>query len=231
MAAGTGRGLRPGGVVRAAGRLALLVGLGFASGLLIGVLSEEPELVVGHLRGESESVVLLPTEEESTASRATNGPLEAPARSGHASDLARAGSADASVARGAGEADERASAARLALLEVREREAAMRSRPKERSAPDLPRVSAAKSEDRTDREWAIQVGAFSDEKAARRLLETLRGRGYPTRLLTETGGAQRWRVRVQPVLGKERAQAMSERLKRVEGLPTWVLPMEESSGR
>ena len=58
MAAPGGAKIRPGGVLRAAGRLVLLVGLGFGVGLLIGVISEEPELLVGHLRGESESVSL-----------------------------------------------------------------------------------------------------------------------------------------------------------------------------
>lgn len=238
MAGASGRGMRPGGVVRAVGRLGLLVGLGFVSGLLIGVLSEEPELVVGHLRGESESVVLLPLEGDATDRRALpvraerDAELASNASSGRRSDRAKEGSGVDPDATTAVEAEERASASRLALLEVRERESAMKARPEERSDPSLPVVSAAKSDDRAEeREWAIQVGAFTDEKSAQRLLDTLRGRGYPTKLLTEKGGAQRWRVRVQPILGKDRATAMSERLKRVEGLPTWMLPMEERSGR
>jgi len=238
MAAASGRGMRPGGVVRAVGRLGLLVGLGFLSGLLIGVLSEEPELVVGHLRGESESVVLLPTDGKATEGSAlatgaeNGGRLAGNAPAEPRSGLAKGDSEAVPKAASAVEAEERASAARLALLEVREREAAMRARPEERPTAGLPVVSAAKTDaSDANREWAIQVGAFTDEKAAQRLLDTLRDRGYPTKLLTEKGGAQRWRVRVQPVLGKDRATAMSERLKRVEGLPTWMLPMEERSGR
>ena len=60
------RGLRPGGVVRALGRLVLLIGFGFGAGLLIGVLSEEPELLAGHLRGEGEAIVLTPAADDGT---------------------------------------------------------------------------------------------------------------------------------------------------------------------
>ena len=60
MASPRGRGLRlrPGGVVRALGRLVALVGVGFALGLTFGLVTEEPELLARHLRGESESVDL-----------------------------------------------------------------------------------------------------------------------------------------------------------------------------
>ena len=57
--------LRPAGVLRAAGRLVLLVALGFGAGVLIGVIFEEPELLVGHLRGEGESVSLAIVQPES----------------------------------------------------------------------------------------------------------------------------------------------------------------------
>ena len=65
MAAPGGAKIRPGGVLRAAGRLVLLVGLGFGAGVLIGVVSEEPRLLVGHLRGEGESVSLAIVQPES----------------------------------------------------------------------------------------------------------------------------------------------------------------------
>ena len=58
MAMSRSRGVGPVGVARAAVRLALLIGLGFGAGLLIGVISEEPALLLGHLRGEGESVPL-----------------------------------------------------------------------------------------------------------------------------------------------------------------------------
>jgi hypothetical protein len=45
MATSRGRGVHSGSVVGAVARLALLVGLGFSAGLVIGVVSEEPALL------------------------------------------------------------------------------------------------------------------------------------------------------------------------------------------
>ena len=59
MAGARGRGLRPGGVVRALARLVVLVAVGFGVGLVFGVVLEEPELLAAHLVGESESVELV----------------------------------------------------------------------------------------------------------------------------------------------------------------------------
>lgn len=159
--------LRPGGVVRALGRLVLLIGFGFSTGLLIGILLEEPELLAGHLRGESETILL-------------------PSAGG-----------------------DRAPVASLPVV----------------AAP--PAVQIASSAQ--GRQWAIQVGAFSDQASASRLAEDLGEKGYPTELLAASGDSQRWRVRVQPVRGKASANEIAARLKRIERLPTWVLPMEGSS--
>jgi cell division septation protein DedD len=200
MAAATGRGLRPGGVARALGRLTLLVGFGFVSGLVIGVLSEEPELLAGHLRGESESIVLTSTIEENPSIEEMAPVAEAPAE------------ADGELARV-------------------ERAAVMKPRPDDASARPLPEVAAPRSATSGQRSWTIQVGAFSEEAAARRLADGLRAKGYPAALLPASDDAQRWRVRVQPIEGEERAEAMSKRLKRDERLPTWVLPMEGRSAR
>ena len=40
------------------GRLLAFIGVGFAIGLVIGVVSEEPELLAGHLRGDTETIEL-----------------------------------------------------------------------------------------------------------------------------------------------------------------------------
>jgi cell division septation protein DedD len=40
------------------GRLLAFIGIGFAIGLVIGVVSEEPELLAGHLRGDTETIEL-----------------------------------------------------------------------------------------------------------------------------------------------------------------------------
>ena len=194
MAISRGHGLRPGGVVRALGRLVLLIGFGFAAGLLIGVLSEEPELLTSHLRGEGEAIVLTRNVEDGV-------PAE-PAISEHGSPR----------------------------VDV-ERDAVMETRPEEMPDSQLPVVAAPltprRADSNHDRQWAIQVGAFSDEATATKLADGLDSKGYPTELLPASGASQRWRVRVQPVRGEANAKEMADRLKRVERLPTWVLPMEE----
>ena len=196
MVASRGRGLRPGGVVRALGRLILLVGLGFSVGLLIGVLAEEPELLVRHLRGEGESLVLLATEEDRSPAGQRVSDRKARIETG----------SEASGDPG------------LPIV----------------SAPPAPPTSPKSQTSRlaeagSDRFWAIQVGAFSDEASAARLAEGLGAKGYPTELLAASGNSQRWRVRVQPVRGEAKAQEMAMRLKLAERLPTWVLPMEGTS--
>ncbi len=196
MATSRGRGLRPGGVVRTLGRLFLLIGFGFAAGLLIGVLSEEPELLAGHLRGEGESVVLVQTEVDGMP--------------------AAAAISDAAVPQ-----------------EDAERRAVMEMRPEENPDASLP-VVAARAKKRTDAteqagSWAIQVGAFADEASAVRLADGLGAKGYPTELLSAGGDSPRWRVRVQPLPSEAKAKEIAIRLKRVEQLPTWVLPVEGRS--
>jgi cell division septation protein DedD len=186
--------------VRALARLSLLVGLGFAAGLLIGIVTEEPELLAGHLRGEGESIVLAPPEgsaDSGVESLAEQGPGAA---------------AEPNV-----EAESGAEAGKIAATA-------------ERAPASLPAVAAPPAEPEGG-VWAIQVGAFSDESAATRLADDLRGKGYPVRLLGADGETRRWRVRVQPVPGEAEAREMAGRLKRVERLPTWLLPLDERARR
>ena len=79
------------------------------------------------------------------------------------------------------------------------------------------------------RPWAIQVGAFSERRAARRLAEALRDE-YPVEVLPARREGGRWRVRVQPIESEARARSLAETLKREEILPTWVTPMEGRAG-
>ena len=207
MGGARGRGLRPGSIVRSAGRLVLLVGLGFGAGLVIGVLSEEPTLLAGHLRGESESVGLEararpePTEE---TSEVAGGPVQA---------------------------------RRLALLEGRPSGATEEGpAPEVAAAPrDEPErlPTAARAADAAvpgAGRWAIQVGAFSDSKSATGLATGLRSKGYPVELIPATEDSRRWRVRVQPVEGRARAEGLADRLKREERLPTWLISLEADAG-
>jgi cell division septation protein DedD len=233
MVAARARGLRPGSVVRAVLRLALLVGIGFGAGLLIGVVSEEPELLAGHLRGEGESVPLvaepvLPEEAGTGDGPETPGPAIAAAQG-----QTTAGEIDREVISGSAPRATGVQAGRVALLEAAA----------EDSTPRLPVVAAAlapsgaapEAGDRSNaREssarWAIQVGAFSDESAAIRLAEGLAVKGYSVELIPATSETRRWRVRVQPVEGETRARELADRLKQEERLPTWVTPMEAGSG-
>jgi len=234
MATPRGRGLRPGGVVRALGRLILLVGVGFGAGLMIGVLSEEPELLANHLRGESESVALLP--QGPPGSDRADADAEAGADSGP-------GAEPGDPPRDAVPSPARLPAAAMAeLARPREQEpgstsarglpavAAPRIAARPVAAPRVGPISPAAGSPPAKRQWAIQVGAFSDESAAAELADGLGAKGYPVELVPSAGRQSRFRVRVQPVPGEAEAKAMADRLKRDERLPTWVLPMEARSG-
>jgi len=78
--------------------------------------------------------------------------------------------------------------------------------------------------------WAIQVGAFSDSRSASGLVARLQAKGYPVELIPASEASTRWRVRVQPVESKTRAQDLAERLKREERLPTWLISLEADAG-
>lgn len=212
MSSQAGRGLRPGGVVRALIRLLVLVVFGFGAGLLFGIVSEEPELLAGHLRGESQSVVL-PASESGAAVAGVLG----------ASDEANAhGNREEEGARVLPSVAASASTTRPVM---RAPVSPSSGKPRDQSAglsvrDGLPAEKVGA--------WAIQVGAFSDEGAALRLAESLRAKGYPAKLLSAQGDAGRWRVRVQPMPGEGIAHETAAKLKRVERLPTWVLRMETS---
>jgi cell division septation protein DedD len=89
-------------------------------------------------------------------------------------------------------------------------------------------TSRAPSDAQAD--WAIQVGAFADKAAARRLAEGLEAKDYPVELIASEGTTKRWRVRVQPVRGQSKAREIASQLKRDERLPTWLIPLEARSG-
>ena len=71
---------------------------------------------------------------------------------------------------------------------------------------------------------AVQVGAFSESRAAERLAADLRAKGYSVYLSPgAASGDARWRVRVGPLASREEAVRTAARLKEKEKLPTWVL--------
>ncbi len=82
----------------------------------------------------------------------------------------------------------------------------------------LPPVSATKER------FAVQVGAFSDNKTAEHLAGSLRKKGFDVYVSAGAKiGQARWRVRVGPFPNRNEAEHAAGRLKKNENLPTWVL--------
>lgn len=75
--------------------------------------------------------------------------------------------------------------------------------------------------------FSIQVGAFREESPAQGLVRQLESGGFKAYIATsDEGSGQRWRVRVGPVASRGEADELARRLKRDEGLPTWVVADE-----
>ncbi len=178
----------------------VLVAGGFGLGLIVGVISEEPELVVGHVAGRS-------TEVDWTAPGASQAPAagelpadrDLPAAKEQPPRVAEAGERSAPGAAGSPRAEARGLPPVAAAAPERA------SRPKGRSAS-----------------YAIQVGAFAASAAADEVAGRLRAAGYPVAVLAPSSD-DRWRVRVGPIGGKAEAEQTARRLKVEQDLPTWVL--------
>jgi len=211
----------------------MLLGIGFGVGLVLGLVWEEPELVYEHLTGAGETVLLVDSESARSAIIQTpialaNDPSEADF--GASSGRAVAGdTAVPAVARG--EKAESQTIAKAAGTQSQRLALGSRDRTESKELPKVAAPVVAKPESRVEAglRWAIQVGAFSEEKKAQRLVRSLKSKNYPVVILPSTGSSQRWRVRIQPLVGEERARGLASQLKREEGLPTWVLPMETDS--
>ena len=169
--------------------IVVLIAVGFAVGLAVGVVSEEPDLVAGHVAGRSTEIDwAAPVLEETVAS--------SPSIEIEESEP-------------------------VAVVVAGNRE----SRPATEASPKkLPDVAAARS---SEEGFAIQVGAFGTETAARAMEARLQGAGYGVRLVPPSTDS-RWRVRVGPISGKGEAEATARRLKVEEGLPTWVIAEKRS---
>lgn len=213
------------------GRLLIFIVLGFAGGLFLGVVSEEPELLAGHLRGDTRTIQLEPS-------------LADDRTAGVASELA-AGSVDAG-SDGVGEESVDPALAERALPDV----AANRVEPEEPSLvarlgawasgggdAETSEVGVGASRGSASVEaagaaaWAIQVGAFGDSASAEGLADQLERDGYPVAVLPASATSSRWRVRVQPIGNEAEARSVAKRIEREERLPTWVLRIEASAGR
>jgi hypothetical protein len=182
--------------------IAFLVTAGFVFGLVVGIVKEEPGLVVGHLAGRGEEVSWSSAEESGTGDaglgagvlgRELSGgelaavppPVASPAAVPEPTPPAPAVSAAAPVAR--------------------------------RSAVSAPPPAAGGG-------FSVQVGSFAQSEGAEKVAQELEGKGYPVYVTpAAVAGGGRWRVRVGPVETRDAAEGFAARLKREEQLPTWVL--------
>lgn len=221
------RSSRFGTVLRALVRLVLLLTVGFGMGVVIGLALEEPALIYGHLAGAGESIDL------EDAMAAAEPIIEAPIALTNEPGVGFAEEATTGAAGGASTAQSK----RIALRREDDRAtglpkvAARKSVESDAKARDRAREPAAKvaSSVAPGDSWAIQVGAFAEEAAARRLMKSLETKGYPVALLPSDAASARWRVRVQPLRGEDKARGIASRLKTEEGLPTWVMSVEAGS--
>jgi len=164
---------------------ALLVVVAFGTGIVLGVMSEEPAIVTGHFAGHGEVVpwVVAPTDPE-------------PAGSEQASPTAVAASRAAPVA-----------------------PAPVASAPPRERAP-LPPVASAPP----NGSYAIQIGAFGTNEAARAMVEKLAAKGHASYVAAGAAARDgRWRVRIGPFATREEAESRASSIKQSEKLPTWVL--------
>jgi cell division septation protein DedD len=193
------------------GRLLAFVVVGFAVGLVLGIASEEPELLAGHARGDGETVEL----DEALAARPDED-VEAAAR--------------AARVEAESEAEELAvafdDAPPMELPDVSAGPADGGPETAQAAAEPTPAFGSSSSVGAGGGSWAIQVGAFGDEPSAVQLADRLEGKGYPIEVLPAGADSNRWRVRVQPIEGEATARTTAERVEREERLPTWVIRLE-----
>ncbi len=188
------------------------IAAGFLVGLIAGVVSEEPELLVGHMAGRDTEIAWASGEAageaQEDADRAEPAP-SGPPGAAPSVDLAPVGAAPRSVL------DDPPPASRPVLGSTPKIAEQPVARPAAEPTPgDAPR-------------FLIQVGAYDNRDAAQEVAETLRGKGYAVNVLTGADDG-RFRVRVGPVIARDRAEGLAKRLESDEGLPTWILRAQES---
>jgi len=179
------------------------IAAGFLVGLVAGIVSEEPELLVGHMAGRD-------TEIEWAAGRPV--PPGASRRTS-GEPLAPVGAAPRSVL------DEPPPPLEPVVREPT---------PGRPAAPAQP-VAAPRpvASPRDAPKFLIQVGAYDNRAGAQQVAETLRGKGYAVQVLTADDDG-RFRVRVGPVSARDRAEGLAKRLKDEENMQTWILPKRET---
>lgn len=194
-----------------------LISAGFLLGLVVGVVKEEPDLVMGHVTGQSEEVLWSETEANALPDVAARGPmLDAPEDEGGVFyedggepvvDTPVISAEDIAAPAYAGAAKPQAKAPPAAA-----------ANPPRAAARPTAATSASRSG------FSVQVGAFAQNAAAEEIASDLRDKGYPVYVTPSAGSKDgRWRVRVGPLPTRGEADQIAGRLKSQERLPTWVL--------
>ena len=194
----------------------LLVVLGFALGIVAGLMMEEPQLLLDYVTGKTHSVAVVPGPR----------PIAGGTDSGQPA-LGAAPSAPDVASRGAGEAAPAApeppapAAARAAPPEARPQAPASAAAPE--PAPSVDAAPPAPSP-APGRGFSVQVGAFADAAPAEQLARKLESQGFPVYVAPAAGSdTRKWRVRVGPLADRGEAERVAERLGKREKLPTWVM--------
>lgn len=176
------------------GAAVLIIG-GFLLGLVVGIVKEEPKLVIGHLAGQSEEVRW--SEQDPGVIGETDAFYESEVVDGALS----------------------LEVAAAPVVEV------LGELPTPERSVELPPVSAPSPTTLNANGFAVQVGAFAEGSAAEHVATDLRDKGFAVYVVEPASNAEnsRWRVRVGPLPTEEDAQRVATRLKIEERLPTWVL--------
>jgi cell division protein FtsN len=230
----------------------LLAGVGFTLGALVGILWEQPRMILTYLTGgtteiawrgegdlqaevaemQAESLPDVAAAPETIAPPAITPdpparPAEIQKRKAPEPKLEPAAPpptpAPPVVVERAGPTFE-AQPSEQPLVVDKSRSAPVEKKP-ERKAQASARAGSTPPNSRpAARRFAIQVGAFAKSESAERLVQRLEGRGYDAFVTPGAGeGNARWRVRVGPVADKGSAELLAGKLKKNEKLPTWIL--------
>ena len=193
----------------------LLIVLGFALGIVAGLMLEEPQLLLDYVTGRTHTLALVPpptaplgAQAPPAASGALPAPPDVAARAQPGATPAAAPQAPPGVA------------------------AQAASRPAPNAPPSRPAPSVDAAPPAAEPApsppggggFSVQVGAFADAAPAEQLARKLRAQGLPVYVAPAAGSdARKWRVRVGPLADRGDAERIAERLEKRDKLPTWVL--------
>jgi cell division septation protein DedD len=189
---------------------ALLLAAGFAVGVVVGAVREEPAMLLQYVTGKSQTLpapAALPSLAAVTRPAAPAPPMPAPPAEAEAAALEPRSSA---VAPSAPPPPARANQALIVP-----------------GSPSAQPAAAASAQPGRIR-FAVQVGAFAQSSEAEKLEAQLKRKGLPAYIQPATGERDsRWRVRIGPLVSRDEADRVAAKLKTQDKLPVWVL--EESS--